>query len=198
MTNSADPRALLRSALLQASQVIESTKPDQMELPTPCSEFDVRMLTGHMLFAARRIGEAGRRDEMTTDAKAVIGDVPDEGLALAFRSATAQANAAWAAPDSLDGEIALPFGTFPAGVVASIYVIEHVTHAWDLARAVSSGVILDDELAEAALAFAAEMIPAEARGDGPDLPFAAPVAVTADAPAYDRLAGFMGRDPSAG
>jgi uncharacterized protein (TIGR03086 family) len=194
MPDSKDPRDLLRRALSQASNVIDGVRPDQLDRPTPCSQFDVRTLVGHMIFAAGRIVQAGRRDEITTGTPVVSGLADDE-LAPAFAKLAGEAVAAWDAPDALDGDIALPFGTFPATAVVAIYVIEHVTHAWDLAVATGNAVELDDALATAALSFATEMVPAEFRG-GDDMPFGHVVEVPSDAPVYDRLAGFLGREPA--
>jgi hypothetical protein len=54
-------------------------------------------------------------------------------------------------------------------------------------------VPLDDELAEHALAWSRGMLRPEYRG--PDKAFGVEVPVAGDAPAYDRLAGWFGRDP---
>jgi len=196
MSASPDPRELLRRALAQSSEVIASVRPDQLDGPTPCEKFDVRTLIGHMTFAADRVAEAGRRDTI-----APVGDtvstVADGELASAFDAAARRVADAWNRPGALDGDIDLPFGSYPAPAVVSIYVIEHVVHAWDLAVATGSPVVLDDELAGAALSAAEETVPADQYRGGEDMPFGEVVAVAPDAPVYDRLAGYLGRDPSA-
>lgn len=192
MSRSDDPRALLRRAFDQSSAVIARLQPEQMTLPTPCTEFDARALAGHMLFAAERIATIGRREDLSVGDHVVIG-LADGEWAPAFDKAAQEAVSAWSGPSALEGEIALPFGTFPAPVVAGIYTLEQVTHAWDLAVVVGSAPALDPELAEAVLPLALEMVPADVRGG--EMPFAAVVEVPADAPVYDRLAGYLGRDP---
>lgn len=189
-----DPLTLMRRAFDQSTAVIESVTPDQMALPTPCTEFDVRSLTGHMLFAAERVATGGRREPIA-DGEPVVTALGDAEWAPAFRRAADDALEAWAGPEALAGEIVLPFGTFPAAVVASIYNLEQVTHAWDLAVATGRPGLLDPELAEAVFPVAVQMLPPEGR-DAPELPFGPVVDVPADAPLYERLAGFMGRDPS--
>ncbi|MHB1582578.1 MAG: TIGR03086 family metal-binding protein [Acidimicrobiales bacterium] len=190
-----DPLTLMRRAFDQSATLIESVTPDQMASPTPCTEFDVRTLTGHMLFAANRVATGGRREPIVADGEPVVSGLGDPEWAPAFRRAAADAVLAWAGPGALAGEIVLPFGTFPASVVASIYNLEQVTHAWDLAAATGRLRLLDPELAEAVFPVAVQMLPPEGR-DAPELPFDPVVDVPADAPVYDRLAGFMGRDPS--
>lgn len=191
MTTQSDPRELLRRSMDQAGELIATVPPGAMELATPCSSFDVRALVGHMVFGARRIGEAGRRDQITTGDPVVRG-VADEEWAAAFKEAATAANETWARDGSMEGPVELPFGTFPAEVVVWMYVMEHVAHAWDLARATGSTMELDAGLAEAALAAATQMVTPEIRG-GEDLPFGLEVAVPAGAPAVDRLAGYLGR-----
>ena len=199
MTPQIDPRELLRRSFAQSAAVIAAVDDDQMELPTPCAAFDVRTLIGHMLFAANRIGQAGQRKSVPEDGPAVTG-LADTEWTPAFDKAAAEACAVWDRPEALDGEITLPFGTFPATVVALIYVSEQVTHAWDLAVATDSPVELDPELAEAVLPMMTQMVRPEIQGAGAgdDMPFGPFVEVPADAPAYHRLAGFLGRQPTFG
>ena len=66
-------------------------------------------------------------------------------------------------------------------------------HTWDLVQALGRPAPLDDEVAERGLAFMQQGLTADNRGDA----FGAEVEVAEDAPAYDRLAAFAGRDPRA-
>src|SRR5664279_1331703 len=51
-----DPRPLLGAALDQAGAIIATVTPAQANLPTPCDEYDVNQLIGHMQAVVRRIG----------------------------------------------------------------------------------------------------------------------------------------------
>jgi uncharacterized protein (TIGR03086 family) len=146
-----------------------------------------------MLFAAQRMGAAGRREAVAEDGPAVTG-LSDAAWVKTFSGAASQALDAWGATDAMTGDIVLPFGTFPAPFVCKMYIVEQTTHAWDLATALHSLEHLDGELAEVVLPVAREIIQPAFRGGEP-MPFAAVVEVSADAPPYDRLAGFMGRHP---
>ncbi|HTX00928.1 MAG TPA: TIGR03086 family metal-binding protein, partial [Acidimicrobiales bacterium] len=125
-----------------------------------------------------------------------VTGLEDERWAGAFSGAAASALEAWEAPGSMEGEIELPFGSFPAPVVAKIYVVEQTTHAWDLATALQAEDALDAELATEVLPIAAEIILPEYRGEEP-MPFGAIVPLPSKSPDYDRLAAFMGRRPPA-
>lgn len=192
MTETCDPRELLRRSLAQSAEVIAGVRPEQMTLPTPCALFDVRTLIGHMLFAARRVCAAGAGLPIPDDGPAVRG-LADNEWAGAFTE-VAEAASVWDRPGARDGDIALPFGTFPAPVVATIYAMEQAAHAWDLSRATGAAVALDEGLAEAVLSAAEGLVTEETRGPEP-LPFAAALEAAPDAPASDRLAAHLGRRP---
>lgn len=196
MTALSDPRPLLERAVAQAARVVGAVGPDRLDDPTPCTDFDVRQLLGHLLFAARRAAEAGDRAPITEAPDATMNGPADGRWAEAFELQGAALVAAWQRPGALDGEVRLPFGTFPAAVVAWIYAMELVTHAWDLATAVGAADLLEPDLFETVLPFARQILPPEGRG-APELPFAAVVAVPDDVTAPDRLAAHLGRVPVA-
>jgi uncharacterized protein (TIGR03086 family) len=176
----------------QTASLIAAVTPEQLDLPTPCTEFDVRTLVGHIVFAARRLAKAAGNGPVPEDGPAVTG-VDDADWPGVFGEAAAEALAAWAADEKLGEEVELPFGKFPGSVVVQIYAQEQITHGWDLAVATQQRDVLDESLAEATLPMMVEMIPADFRGG--EMPFEAVVEVPEDAPAYDRLAGYLGRKP---
>jgi len=69
--------------------------------------------------------------------------------------------------------------------------VENLVHGWDLARATGQPGWIPDDVAGRALAWSREQL--TSRPEGPGAPFAAEVPVPPDAPAVDRLAGFLGR-----
>jgi len=94
----------------------------------------------------------------------VVTGVADAEWPEAFGAAMGLAISAWSADDALDGEIVVPFGTFPAPMVALIYVEEQVTHGWDLAMAIGQQDSLDPALAEVILPVVQQYVPADGRG----------------------------------
>jgi uncharacterized protein (TIGR03086 family) len=89
--------------------------------------------------------------------------------------------------------------TAPGGVKAPLrsradhQITELAVHSWDLVRATGAPVTLDPALAEHALAWSRTMLRPQFRGPGQA--FGAEVPVPEDAPAYDQLVGWFGRDP---
>ena len=101
--------------------------------------------------------------------------------------------AAWRAAD-LDRLVTGPGGEAPLRFRADQQITELATHDWDLAKATGQvPAELDPALAEHALRWSRGMLRPEFRG--PDKAFGVEVPVPDDAPAYDRLAGWFGRDP---
>jgi len=177
----------LDRALAATEAVVAGIRADQWTAPTPCAELDVRgvlnhLVGGNLLFAAIVRGEP--RPAPGTDR---LGGDP----LAAFRQAAAQLREAFAVPGVLESVFQAPFGTGPGVVLVHVRVIEVLVHGWDLARATGQPADFPDDVAERALAGARRQL--TARPEGPGAPFAAEVPVPPDAPAVDRLAGFLGR-----
>ncbi|WP_051939549.1 TIGR03086 family metal-binding protein [Phaeacidiphilus oryzae] len=190
-----DPRELLRRALDQAEALLRHSSPLTPELlgaPTPCTEYDLRTLLGHLVGAAHRIAYAGEGGRMG-DVAAAVGQVADDDWPGAVRRARTRCVAAWADDARLERMIEAPWGTAPGRAVLSVYVQEIATHTWDAARVLDpkGEFALDPELAEFALATAQQVLPADRRGEG--VPFDAVQPVPEGADAYARLAGWLGR-----
>ncbi|HET7489871.1 MAG TPA: TIGR03086 family metal-binding protein [Acidimicrobiales bacterium] len=170
---------LLDRALRQTGRLIAATGPNQGTLPTPCSAWDVAALVRHVV-----------GNDLRNFAVVAAGGVPQWGAppddpghdwTAAYEAGAEGVRAAWRAAEA------------PQWSRADQQIAELAAHGWDLARATGQDD-LDPALAEHGLAWAKGMLRPEHRG--PDKAFAAEVAVPDDAPAYDRLAGWFGRDPS--
>jgi uncharacterized protein (TIGR03086 family) len=191
VTSDIDTVALLERALDQTAGLIAAIEPGQAGLATPCAGWDVRALVSHLVGAAMRNFLAAARDE-TIDWQAPAEEFGGD-WAAAFRDRAAAVRAAWQAAD-LDSLVAGPGGEAPLRMRADQQVTELVVHDWDLARATRQQLAgLDTALAEHALNWSRGMLRPEFRG--PDKAVGVEVAVPDDAPIYDRLAGWFGRDP---
>jgi len=184
-----DLRPQLVSAQDWVASLLDNVTADQWGDPTPCSEFDVRALTEH-IFAleerVRRLAEVGHVDDAP---ERIPFSTQDAGARL--RKDAASAMEPWADDARLEAMIRGPWGTSPWAVAIAIYVSEHLTHGWDLARATGQPSEADPEIATAVLAMMQKNLPAEPRG-GP-IPFASVVASAEDAGPTERLANWLGR-----
>jgi uncharacterized protein (TIGR03086 family) len=192
--NAPDPRALLTRALDQIGTLVTGTAPETLDGPTPCDGWDVRALLDHLVGVHRRIAHVGAGGHFA-DIPADPGGVHDHVAEIA--AARADIDRVWIHdPDGtavLDRVLTVPWGTMPGRFVGFGYVQELTVHAWDLAAATGRTAGLDDELALAVEDVARQVLPAEPRGG--DIPFGPPVEVAADAAPYERLVGWLGRDP---
>lgn len=187
-----DPRPGLWHAIDGAATVIAGVPGSAMGLATPCPDFTVRLLIGHMLGGLGRIAGAGRGEDVT-----VLRDtsqIPDDALADEWAATGAQTREAWSDPRKLARPTVLPFATLPGGAAVGIYTAEVLAHTWDLARATGQVPGFDEAVVEATLAGSHHGLPAQPRGG--EIPFGPVVATAPEAPALDRLAAWQGRDPA--
>jgi uncharacterized protein (TIGR03086 family) len=98
--------------------------------------------------------------------------------------------AAFDEPGAFDRMVTMPFGEMPAAGLAGFRFVDLVVHTWDLAKATGQETDLAPDLCEAALAMSRQRMTGMDRAN---MPFKDEVAVLVDAPAADRLAGFLGR-----
>lgn len=187
-----DPRPHFTRALDQAGRLVHAVTPDDLDRPTPCSDFTVRQLLGHLVAVERRVGHIARGGQ-PADVSSLVTDVADEDWAQAWDTARVDLDEQLAPDAVLDRTFAHPAGSFPARQAIFAYVSEVAVHAWDLARAIGSPAPLDDELAVASLGAVATFLPAEPRGG--HIPFGPVVEVGEEATAYERLVAWLGRDP---
>jgi uncharacterized protein (TIGR03086 family) len=187
-----DPRMALGKAVALGSAVIAAVRPDQLTDPTPCAEFDVRSLLGHLVVVLRRVAVVGRGGS-PFDVEPP-GDVADDGWSDPWRAAAHDVMDVWTDDARLDQVITLPWTTMTGRQALEIYTSEVSVHVWDLARATDQQPAWDDAVVAVALSAFERELPADA--DRTEAPFDPAVPVPADAPAIDRLVGLTGRDPA--
>lgn len=182
-------------ALDETAQLVDAVRPDQMDLPTPCTDWDVRALLTHLVggnvrWAALPQGEPLQRGPAQGGGprSGLLGDDP----AGAYRRTAAALKAAWQDPALLERPFELPIGVLPGHAALQQHLVETVIHAWDLAKATGQQPVFDPDVVRAAMQFTQSNMPAKRP---PGAPFAAPVAVADDLPEIDRLAAFLGRTP---
>ena len=191
VTEEATTLELLDRALQQMRSVLADIRSEQGDLPTPCAAWNVRTLAGHVAVQDLRNFAVRARGEMA-DWHAPYEDLGDDWLAQFDAGATLLRDT-WRAADP-NRQIELPGGqSLPLVSLADQQIAELCVHAWDLARATGQDVDLDIEPAERGLEWARRMLRPDARGEGKA--FGEEVPVPDDAPIYDRLAGWFGRDP---
>jgi uncharacterized protein (TIGR03086 family) len=202
--NSTDPRAFFAQAVVTARDVVDGITPDQLTLPTPCPDHDVRSMLGHMLIVFRRLAALGNGTDPMDMPDSITG-IADDAWPAAFLEAAHQVQAAWTDPAKLAQTMVLPWVTAPGSAMVLSYTSELTVHTWDLAVATGQMVAWHEPTVQVAFDRALRALPsgdreayfAEMAKDMPAIagrpPFKNAVAVDESAPALDRLIGWYGR-----
>jgi uncharacterized protein (TIGR03086 family) len=135
---------------------------EEMAAATPCEDFDVRSLLGHLIGTAHR-GLATARGIPTRDIPHVVNDVPDAELASTYARMAAAIRVAWTPLTAADRGHA-PWGPCTAMNAARGFTVETITHGWDLAVATGQPSNAPNSIADRCLAYAATVIPDRLRG----------------------------------
>jgi uncharacterized protein (TIGR03086 family) len=168
---------LLAAVFDETHATIAAVRSDQLHSPTPCADFDVAALVNHLIgwarsFAARFSGasEADAPNEYQAGTNPA-GEFEEAAQTIieAYRS---------------DAE---PTKQLPAG----FFVMEFLTHGWDLAVAIGRRAKYSDAVADLGLETAREMLKPEYRGSA----FLPEVEVAPTSEPVDRMVAFMGRNP---
>jgi uncharacterized protein (TIGR03086 family) len=190
MTIQIDPVAQLGQIYDHAEHVLAEIGPDQYDLPTPCAEWNVRDLVNHMIGSVYFMASAVEGEAPPA------GDAPDFTAALEpareFRVAADRSLAVWRTDGALHRSVRLGPIELPAQAALGINQVDILTHSWDVCVALGVDRSIDPALAEAVLAASQMIVSDELRGDR----FAPAVPIADDAPAHDRLAAFLGRQPA--
>jgi len=189
-----DTYQALDAAISSTGTIIEGVTPAHLDRPTPCTAWDVRALSNHV------VGTLWAAHALLTDTPPPYsmgpGSLPDTDLvgddpAAAYKEAADAARTAASVPGALEGSRQSPLGEMPAGMVIGFATLDVVVHGWDLARATDQSASLDEDMVAHCLGFAQQAITDQTRGPL----IAAPVPVPDSAPTMDRLVGHMGRQP---
>lgn len=149
-------------ALEWVGGLMSATAPDQMGAPTPCEEFAVRDLMGHLIGTARRsVGTA--EGTSTRHIPHVVADVADGDLAATYESAARSIRKLWQSVGEGD-LVTAPWGSCTALEALRGFTVETVTHGWDLAVATGQPSEAPGQIADRCLLFASAVIPDRLRG----------------------------------
>ncbi|MGV9671781.1 TIGR03086 family metal-binding protein [Gordonia sp. NPDC003504] len=187
----ADPRPVYAAATRWVTDLLGHVDDDQLDSPTPCDDFDVRALAGHLIGTARRAVALGNGDDVFA-----VPSIDDRHDAGTYADLTTGAIDSWSEDAKLTAMVKVPWGEVPGAGALWGYVNETLVHGWDLAVATGQDAEPDPALAEATLAVAQRFIPAEIRADD-TVPFGPVVEPRDGAGPTERLANWSGRTSSA-
>ena len=163
--------------------VIANIGPDDMGKPTPCEDWDVRTLLGHLVNVVGQFPVMLRGEAPDWAARPPLDDP------LAEFRAVAEANlAAWREP----GAVEQPSNMLPGMNMIDFNLCDAIVHTWDLAQATEQDSGVDSDVAEAVLEIWSNAPLDTGREYGA---FGEEVEVSPNARPLDRLVALLGRKP---
>jgi len=181
-----DPRPVYLDATTWVADLLRAVRDDQLALPTPCEEFDVRTLCSHLVGTVGRVialAELGSADS--------VPPLAAQHDAATFARLADQAQHAWADVALLDKPVTVPWGRAPGRDALWGYVGEALVHGWDLAVATGQPSEADPRLVAPTADAVRRILPADARVPG--VPFSAVAEPRDGAGPTERLANWSGR-----
>jgi uncharacterized protein (TIGR03086 family) len=178
---------------------LAAVRADQWAWPTPCTDWDVRLLVNHMTrgnlnFVGLLNGATGA-DFLRLRGTDALGADP---LAAYTRSVRECAEA-FARPGVLQQVVDYPLGRVPGAQALAIRTTDTTIHTWDLARAVGTDDTLDPTLVtwidDGMEDIYAGLVETPVAAETTHRFFAAPATGPAGASRQDRLLRRMGRIP---
>ena len=186
----ADTARLLEPSISYALGAALVVTPELLARPTPCREWDLRMLLRHACESLAAFGEGIEAGRIGLDPAAEDADLTADP-ARAFRERASQLLAACTGPGRQRQVVEIAGCPLTADVLAAAAALEVAVHGWDISRACGQRQPIPRALAIDLLAIAAVLVPRTGRRSL----FAAPVTMAATAGPSDRLAAFLGRSP---
>ena len=171
------------------TKIVAGVGTDQLDAPTPCSEWPLRTLLAHMTGVVVNMGLGASGSELLPSIEGF--EIQPDDLAAQFRTESDRTLAAWAKRSDGD-EVNVGAGPMPASVALGINLLDTATHSWDVARCTGQDANLPDAVAVAALACAHQIVSDEIRGFAG---FAPATPTGPDASPTDQLVAFLGRNP---
>jgi uncharacterized protein (TIGR03086 family) len=180
---------LFERAVGYALGCIGDVAPGYLSRPTPCAEWDLRMLLRHLTDSLDAVGEGigtGRISLYPSD------DRPAGDPVVVLRDRVGRVLHAWTAMPG-DRWISVGGQPLPARLMIDAVAVELAVHGWDIARSCGRHRPIPSALAAEMLEVSRLVVTADTRYPL----FGAPVRVPAVADPGARLLAFLGRDPEA-
>jgi uncharacterized protein (TIGR03086 family) len=133
-------------AVQRFGALVRDVGDDRWDLPTPCTEWNVRDLVNHVLGENRWVPPLLEAKTIEDVGTALDGDLLGTDPVGEWDSAAKEAVAAFGEPGALERTVHLSFGDVPGRLYLGQLLSDHVIHSWDLARALSADEKLDPEL----------------------------------------------------
>jgi uncharacterized protein (TIGR03086 family) len=181
-------RATNDAAAEWVNGLLAAVDADQLDAPTPCTEWTLRELLHHLVERHYKMATRLRPGQVGMSFRP---DVETEPVA-AYRAAYRTARAALDIPMHADDEKAADEAARTDAWFTAMVVVHQLAHGWDVAKATGQDATIPDELAEDGIRIARR---AFSEIDRSPSSIDTERALPEGANATDRFVAFLGRDP---
>lgn len=177
----------LAPACRELSLVVTRLTDDQLENPTPCTEYTVTNLVDHLDLVSRAFTAMARK-KADEQPELVIGA---DGWRDTLTTRLAALGAAWNDPEAWEGTSEGAGVELPNETWGRVALTEVVVHGWDLAKATGRPLELPEETVQACFDHVVGFL------EAPPVPelWGPPLEVGQDAPLLDQVVAITGRKP---
>ena len=137
-------------------ELVGQVRPEQWDNPTPCTEWNVKTLVGHLIAGMQGFCEllngapAAKLRSMLEHQSRAVGTDPVTTCESAVRSV----RAAFAEPGALERTVHFTYD-IPGGQLLPFRIADNAIHSWDLATAIGADPGLHEQLVEFVYGFLA-------------------------------------------
>jgi uncharacterized protein (TIGR03086 family) len=180
---------LFRRAAEGFDRHVHSIAEDQWHDPTPCTDWDVRMLVNHVTVEQLWVPPLVQGSSVADVGDRFDGDQLGDDPVAGWEAAIPASLAAFDPEGALEATVSLSDGDKAVAEYCWEMTTDALVHSWDLARGIGADEILDAELV--GLVYE-RTLPVAEHLQETGL-FAAPVPVPDDAPLQTKLLALFGR-----
>ena len=198
MTQEAIPNPVdpFNKASSHVKTVLAGVKQEQLNAPTPCSEWEVKELINHLISGAENAQAAltGHPEQiyLGTSESSYASEGNITRLSAGYDLRVSEAMQAAASPGAMEFTVPGPAGEMTSGQFLAATFMDQLIHTWDLAKATGQDTRLDPELTKICFQMCVPGLADMGRNLGVIGPV---VSVPDDASTQDKLMGYMGRHP---
>lgn len=180
----------LHDGALDATRtVVTAIGNDQWELPTPCDEWSVRDLVGHVVGGQLWAAELAAGKSIEDVGDRLDGDLLGDDPLGAYTRAAKLASEVFKADGALEAPCAVSYGPVPGEIYCGHRFVDTLVHGWDLAGATGQSTELDPGLVQGAI----EVVEPQRELLVASGAFAGDVEVPEDADPQTTLLAWLGR-----
>jgi uncharacterized protein (TIGR03086 family) len=180
--------AQLKAAQDSVVAALRWAEEDQWTEATPCPDWDVRALVGHLITGNERfvVRLAGDQPGPPTDRS----DASTRDLVDTYDNSNVEVLEAFQQPAAMQRVSEWPIGPLQGTDALGLKITETLVHGWDLQQALGTTIDFDPATIAEAYTWSEPMLTRIPEGRNP---FGTPQPCPEDAPPLDRLAALLGR-----